>query len=96
MIAIRMMAWALTVARLESFTLVALHQACYGRPKRRLGPGLNFPGAEHPVDSLKSPALDARALLNSVPFCQGYAGSRYDRTSGVGNDAPCATEPVID
>ncbi len=53
--------------------------------------GATFPGSEHPGDSLKSPAVDLRAIAswgppNGVRF-SGFAGYRIDRTSGVGANA---------
>jgi hypothetical protein len=59
----------------------------------RLGADLSakFPGSEKPLDSLASPAVDLRALFGWVPVdgvrYAGFAGFRFDKTAGVGNDA---------
>jgi hypothetical protein len=53
--------------------------------------GATFPGSEHLGDSLKSPAVDLRAIASWVPpngvRFSGFAGYRIDRTSGVGANA---------
>jgi hypothetical protein len=59
----------------------------------RLGADLSarFPGSEKPLDSLASPAIDARALFGwaaeTGPRYAGFAGFRLDRTAGVAGSA---------
>lgn len=71
-----------------------------GRTGTRVGPALQlgaeaavmFPGSEKLGDSVSHPAFDLRALLGSVPQhgvrSAAFLGFRFDRTAGVGANAP--------